>query len=254
MGIFESLFGAQKQTTTPNSPATPTPQATAPGNIPAGQVESTMVPGNGVVPASALTPNPSPDPAIASPLDGFKDFWDTDPQLLANSKPKPIFNVDPKKLAEAAAKNDFSKVVSPEMLQKIQAGGPEAAKVLIDAMNQMSQKSFGDSAQASVAMIEAALEKQREMFEAKLPSLIKSQTVSESLRNESPVFSHPAAAPVLEMFQKQAAIKFPTSTAAEHTQMAKDWLKSLSEAGTPKPAAPANKPGEYDWGKFFDSP
>lgn len=245
MSVMDKIFGAFK----PAEPAAQPQQQqqVLPGNMPA-QDNNPAMANNPTVPASSMQDPQQP----VSPLDEFKDLWQNDP----NAKPpvkEPLFNVDPAKLQAAAKNNDFTKVITPEMMQAIAAGGEGAVAATLAAMNSMSQKSFADSAMATTKIVEQALEKQQKKFEEMMPSLIKNQNLSENLRNSNPIFNHPAAAPILDMFKNQVAQKFPNATAAEQQEMAMKYVKSFAEAANP--AAPSAQQqaaaSETDWTTFL---
>lgn len=219
-----------------NGPATP-------GNIPASQVVPAAVPGQGVV--------PTPEAKEQSPLDQFTDLFKIDPNATAQSSLVPAFNVDQVKLREAAARNDFLKVMTPEMSAKIQAGGPEALQTVMSVMNAVAQKGFGDSALATTQIVEQALARHAAAMEARMPSIIKSQTVSENLSNANPVFKHPAAQPLLDLLKQSISQKNSNASTSEQTQLAQDYLTSLIEAATPKKAAEAVPKGE-NWEAYFN--
>lgn len=242
MSIMDKIFGAKPA-------ATPAPQAAAtPGNIPEPN-NNPALNGNPTVPAASMA-----DPATpVNPLDQFKDMFAVDP----NAKPvvkEPLFNVDPAKLQAAAKGNDFTKVITPEMMAAIAGGGDAAVAATLAAMNAMSQKSFGDSAMATTKIVEQALAKQQAAFEKMMPNLIKNQNLSDNLRNSSPIFNHPAAAPILDMFKNQVALKYPNSTAAEQAEMAQGYVKAFAEAANPAAPTPAQKAAanETDWGSFLE--
>jgi hypothetical protein len=243
MSIMDKIFGAKPVA----APATPAPQAQVqPGNIPETNINPAMA-GNPTVPAESMNPA---DPA--NPLDQFKDMFAVDPNAKPVEKEK-LFNVDPAKLQQAAKGNDFTKVISPEMMQAIAAGGEGAVAATLAAMNAMSQKSFADSALATTKIVEQALEKQQKAFEKQLPSLIKNQNLSENLRNSSPIFNHPAAAPILDMFKNQVAQKYPNATAAEQQKMAQEYVQAFAEAANPAKPTPqqAAAASETNWDDFL---
>ncbi len=236
------------------SAATPVPQVqqntpAQPGNISATPPALAPTPGQGVVPNTDLSVQVSAD-TPKSPLDAFTDIWNTDKTNQVQSGP--MFNVDPAELQKAAAKNDFSKIISQEVLQKIQGGGEGATQAMLSAMNSMSQSVYAQSAFATTKIVEQALERQAAAFEAKLPTLIKSQNVSDNLRSTNPIFNHPAASPILEVLKSQVALKYPNATSQEQMTMANDYLSSFAQAANPTPASSnVAKPGEVDWSAFL---
>jgi len=256
MSIFATLFGSGTA-----APAQPTAQpaqtgAGQPGNIPAQPTQVTAATPNtspnGVVPAG------TPDPAAsvpASPLDQFKDLWQPD----ANpTEPQPLINVDPKALAEAARKTDFAKMIAPEHLQAISQGGEAAVQAFAQAMNQVGQGVYAQAAFASTKITEQAIAKAMERFQSEIPAHVKRLNASETLRNDNPALSHPAAAPILGAIQATLTQKHPNASSAELAQMAKQYLTNFAsavnapaDAANAANAATAAKAGETDWNDFL---
>jgi hypothetical protein len=256
MSIFASLFGS-----TPAAPAQPAAPAPAtngagqPGNIPANPAQvPAATPGtapNGVVPAG--TPEPAPA-ANASPLDQFSELW----QPNANpTEQQPLINVDPKALAEAARKTDFTKMIAPEHLQAISQGGEAAVQAFAQAMNQVGQGVYAQAAFASTKITEQAIAKAMERFQNEIPAHVKRLNVSESLRSENPALSHPAAAPLLGALEQTLSMKHPNASSSELTQMAKQYLSAFAgAANAPQTAADAaaasaKDPKATDWAGFL---
>lgn len=254
MSIFSTLFGSS--TPAPAAPAAPAPQGGAgqPGNIPPQANQSTAA-SNGTAP-NGVVPAGTPDSATApaSPLDQFKDIWQ--PSENSNT-PQPLINVDPKSLAEAAKKTDFTKMISPDQLTAIGQGGEAAVAAFAQAMNQVAQGVYAQSAFATTKIVESAVNKAREQFQADIPAHIKRLNVSESLQTENPAFSHPAASPILGAIQAQLAQKHPNASSSELTGMAKQYLEQFANVvSAPGIAArekkeQAGKPQETDWNSFL---
>ncbi len=243
MSIFDIFKSA------PSTP-TATPAASTPGQIPANTQPAPTTPGatpNGVVPAV-----PTGNEPVKTPLDEFSTLWETPKDSQTPNAPF-SFNIDPAKMQEAVGKIDFTKVISPDTLAKITAGGADAAPAFMDALNKTVQASFMQSSLAASKMVEAAVAKTRESMEANIPSLIKNQSLNESLRTSNPAFNHPAAAPVISALQTQLQIKNPTASVSELKTMAEDYFLSLGEAFNPKKpdAAETAASKETDWTKFL---
>lgn len=116
-------------------------------------------------------------------------------------------NVDPQKLMEAARKTDFSKAISSNQLEAIAGGGQEAVAAFASAMNSVAQTVYANSALATTKIVEQALMKAQQQYDAKIPGLIKRQTVSDTLRTENPMFSNPAVQPLISALEAQLAVK-----------------------------------------------
>jgi hypothetical protein len=236
-------------------PAAPAPAPATPGQIPNNAAPNAPTTSNtapnGVTPPNAIT-EPTQEP---TPLDQFKDIWQTAPvDPNAPTKPSGVFgDVDPKRFMEAAGKIDFSKVVTPEQLQAISAGGEAAVKAFAESMNKVAQGVYAQSAFASTKIVENALAKSRESFLSELPQHIKQQQVSTTLRDSNPIFSNPAVQPIISALEVQMTQKYPNATPTEITNMAKQYVEALGTAFTPKPAASTSKDSEgTDWEKFLN--
>lgn len=253
MSIMDKLFGAIKPqqpapAQQPNNPvATPAPATPAtPGNIPA-QQNNPAAANNPTVPAASVAATAEQPQG----LDKYKDLFTPDPNAKSNEPTSPFAGVTPEAIQQIAGKTDFSKVVTPDMMAKISAGGQEAAQAMIEAMNAVAQMTYAQSAQASIKLAETAVSSQREELLAQLPTLIKQQTVTETLRTSNPIFNNPAAAPMLNMLKDNLQAKNPTASAAEIQQMAQEYLGTFAEAikpAQPQQQSQANKGTDFsDW-------
>lgn len=244
--MFQNLFGGASQQNTPAqaAPATAQPQ---PGNLPE-QMTAGMrsAPGNPNVPANA-------NPAPAEGLDQFKDLWKP-AEFPADQQSGGMFNVDPKQLMDAAKKIDFTKVIQPQQLQAIAAGGPEAMQAFASAMNSVAQTVYAQNAHATAKIVEQAISKSQDTMRSELPQHIKRQSVSESLRAENPALTHPAASPILGALEQQMTQKFPNASSMEISKMAQEYLVSFSKAMQKPEAAPSTASGskDADWSAYLN--
>lgn len=262
MSIFDKLFG-QTQPNQPNQMQQPNQNqnqnqnagAGQPGNIPPTlntDVANTAggAP-NGVVPNNV---NSNPADPNASQLDNFNTLWQ--PNTDAPTEPQPLINVDPKSLAEAASKTNFVKMISPEQMQAIAAGGEGAVQAFAQAMNKVAQGVYAQSAFATTKIVEQAVAKAQERFTSEIPNHVKKLQVSESLRNENPALNHPAASPILGAIESQLTVKHPNASSTEITNMARQYLEQFATAvNKPKEAAKAKQAAETnqgtDWNSFL---
>ena len=257
-GIMEKLFGnissQPTQQTTQQSQPNNAPAASpgTPGNLPANTVPSS--PTNVNAPAGTTEVPGGGEP---SPLAQFSDLWQPAANNPANS-PSIFANVDPKKLMEAASKTDFSRVITPEVRQAISQGGEQGSAAFMQAMNQMSQTVFAQSAMATSKIVEQALEAQQKKFQDMLPGIIKQHTVSDNLRSENPIFNDPAVRPLISAMEHQFAQKHPNATASELTAMAKQYVSGLGQVFNPTQVNTGGNSnnsqitGDTDWSKFIE--
>lgn len=240
MNIFSQIFGSAAPVQQPT-------QAT-PGNIPPTAKGADTQ--NPTVPAGTVE---SSKQESSSPLDKYTDLWKTAPNAVNDNKV--TFDADPQKIMEAASKVDFSKVVKPETLQKIQAGGENAAAAFLEAMNAVSQASFAQSAMATSKIVESALAKQSEQFDQHINRNIKKQSVSTAVRDTNPSYNHPAISPIMDALENSMTASNPNASPQEIKEKISDFLSVLSGINAP-PAKDADSSKkstkEMDWSDFIN--
>lgn len=248
------MFDLFKTTPKPAEPAA----APATNNQPAGTgninaatpsvnpVQSGGTAPNGVVPDNVNTQE--------SPLDTFKDLWQTDPNAkppIGDYKPDPI---DQTKLQDIMSKVDFSSAVTPENLAAIQQGGEAGAAALINSLNSVAQQTLMQSIMVANKMTATEVQKAVNATKAQIPNLIKDQTTSNNLAEANPLFNNPAVAPMIDMVKSQLTVKYPDASATEITQKAQDYVKAFAESMNP--ISPPNSQQESnegtDWNKFLE--
>ena len=249
MDMFNGVFGSGQQPQQQQVNVAPTP-GSIPANTDANGKTTPQTAPNGVVPQSANTSGDKP----AAPFADFADLWKNDPTTESKSDQGLFSNVDPAKLMEAAKKIDFSKSVTPEIMQRVAAGGEDGMRAMLEAMNASAQSVYAQSAFATTKIVEQALSKAQESYDAKIPSMIKKHQVSDNLRQENPIFSNPAVQPIISALEAQMTVKFPNASATEITNMAKQYVEQLGTSFAPKPADTAknkSKKEEMDWSSFL---
>lgn len=240
-----ALFGGMKNTaqvaTPATQPATPTSQLN--------QNPGTTAPQNGTIPATLPNEGTSGSPAV-----DFAKLWDT-PANPDQTNKSLFANIDPAKIQEAAGKIDFAKVVSPEILARIQAGGADASAALVEAMNRTAQTVYGQSAVATTQIVDRAVQEAMGRFEQTLPNHIKKQTASDSLRSQNKFLSNPAIAPVVNAVQTQLMGQFPNASPEELNQMTMQYVQQFADVVTPKksPKETKGKDDGFDWEAFSNS-
>lgn len=185
-----------------------------------------------------------------SPLAQYTDLWKID----ATKKPadEPLFNVDPTKLHEAAAQTDFTKVITPELRQKLAAGGDEAITASIEAMNKIAQANFAQSAFATTKIVEQVVDKLTAKHEAQIAEMLKQSKVSDSLNQNNPQLEHPAIAPLVNAMKQQFMEKYPNATPTQISEMTRDYFQVAAKVFTPESSTPVqHSKEEYDWSKFL---
>lgn len=247
MGLFDNFKLPQS---TPSAPSVP---VASPAPVTASAAQNPTVPSASNTPVANVTnPDGSPNHAAsASPLAQFSELWKNDPNAVP-TKPFAV-NSDPAKVLEAARNVDFTKALTPELNQRIQAGGVDAQSAMVEAMNNVAQLTFAQSTHASAKIVEQALIQQQEAFEARLPDIIKRHAVSDSLRDTNPLMTNPAMAPMVDALQQQFTRKYPTATASEIKAHVNEYLNGAADLITGQRPQPTVKQGRKteDWSIFM---
>lgn len=250
MSMFRATPPAQGAT--PPSPVTGNNGQPMPGTAASSQTAPNgAVPANGGAAATTAVTTGEP----ASPLDKFADVWKTD--STQSNVPTGVFGqVDPQKILESAKKVNFAAAIPQEQLQAIAAGGEGAMQAFSSALNTVAQNLYAQSALASTKMIDQALLKAQESYDARIPTMVKKFSVSENLQNQNPILSNPALQPMVEALNEQFTRKHPNATSAEIQSMVTDYFSAVGNVFAPKPAETPTKgrsSDNVDWEAFMNS-
>lgn len=202
-----------------------------------------------------------------SPLAGFVDLWNTsnDPKHKDYVKPAATtavsFKIDPAAIMKTAQEVDFTKVLSPELQDRINKGDPKA---FMEGLNVVAQAAFAQSSGAATMMLNSALAEQAKKFRTEvLPDVLRNNAISTQLRADNPIFDNPAVLPLLKSVEFQMARKNPNDTPFEVSAKAKEYLTGfasefLTASGkviTDKPAEDVSKKSgsrePQNWGEYF---
>lgn len=267
---FQKLFGGApnpmqqpmtaQQAANPNNAQPVNPAATRPTGVAdpttglPGTQQSATTDANGMVPSQPQNLNngaPGNSNAV-SPLDPFAKIWETPPvDPKAN---QPMFaGLDAAKLMEQASRIEFSKAVTPEMMAKINAGGPEAMQTMVEAMNKIGQTVYAQAAFATTKIVEKAATDQRSRFESDLPNMVKKFSVNENLVADNPILNSPAVAPLVDALRTVLIQKNPNASGAEIQSQVVDYFKALGQTFAIAPPTPKSKASaaETDWDAFM---
>lgn len=252
MPFFKNPFATEPQQ---QAPAPVNPTAT-PGNMP----ESTPAPSNntpgaepnGVVPGQASNQQQTKDD---SPLAQYQDLWQTSKQdegqqSLDSSSSQQLNAEDVQKIM---AKQDFSAGLDQETLSAIAAGGEGAQNAFAKALNSVAQQVMVQSTMVNNKLTEKAVKEAIDAHNSKLPELLRSQSVSNHLKETNPLFSNPAVSPVIEATKQQLLAKFPDATNEQITEMAQNYVVEMGKAFSPQETVNNNGPEEVNWDKFLNS-
>lgn len=223
--MFANLFGT-KQT----APATPATDA------------------NAVDPSTNQMPANQASDSGKSPMDNYQDLWQNKHNDTA--APSKTFNLD--RLPELVNQMDFTKSVTPEQLQQISAGGQEAMTAFAQVLSAVSRDTYAQSTATTANMVEAAVAKARQEFEASLPSAVRQAQAVDTVKQQNPLVSDPAFSPVVSAVTSQFLKRFPEATPADINSHINNYFDMM--AGKLSSAKQASEPSkDTDWSQFFGS-
>lgn len=177
-------------------------------------------------------PNPVDPNAPISPLDQYKDIWQTpttkDGQQPVDPFSQPLLSTDPTKLAEAARKMNFAQGIDQAQVQKALSGDPQA---LLAVINTVGQNSFLAASQLTTQVTEGAVSTNNKRVDSVLEDKFK-RFMLEQQRSENPIFNHAAAQPMLDLAKRQLMSKHPDKSPAEIHKMAEGFLSDFASTIT----------------------
>lgn len=221
MSMFRSAPVSNGQLAPQQSQQGPVPGA--PGNLP--QQQPQMQGNNGQLSSTEQIPA-GPNP---SPMDEFTSLWNTPKPKEGEVQDAPItFNVDPTKVMEQARKMKFTNSVTPESLEKMAAGGPEGVQEMLKLIDAASQQAFAQSAMTSTKVFEQGLESSYQRATKQLPSMVRKETIGQALREDNPLFTNPATAPILQAIEAQLIQQHPNATTAQIKAHAQRYLSGFA--------------------------
>lgn len=192
----------------------------------------------------------------ASPLAQFAELWKIEPKDAPRDPVAaltPNFSIDPQKVADAAKTVDYARLVPPEVMTKALSGD---AAAMSSILNTVVQASTANAGMSTANIVQAALAHQAKQFAEILPQEVRKLQVQQQVQQDNPLFSNPAAAPILEGLQKQMAAKYPTATPAQIAEHTKNYLADFVKlaGGTMNPVQTQQQQqqaGEVDWMNYF---
>tara|TARA_R110002096_G_scaffold288750_4_gene482555 strand:+ start:804 stop:1532 length:729 start_codon:yes stop_codon:yes gene_type:complete len=236
-----SIFDMFKQ---PAQAPAPVPVAPAnPGNLPDIPTIAVNPDGTPVVPALPREPE--------SPLAEFKGLWETAPvDPNAPLAPEGYKAPTAEQIQTAVGKADFSKHFTPEQLAAVTNGGEGSQEALVALLNSVGQQSLAQSTMVSSQLSQKAMEAAIAKEVAKMPSMLRSASVTDHMKTANPLFENPAVKPIVDQTRAQLEIKYPSASNSEIAKMTESFILAMGAEFAPK-VTPSTPEGETDWGDFF---
>lgn len=189
---------------------------------------------------------PGTDPGMENPLDVYKKMFDT-----ANnaSEEAPKFSLDPKVLGDVSKKMDFTRGVSPELLQKATNGDVSS---LMEIIKTVGQNSYRASIEHNTALTDTYINSRSDFDKKTMEKGVKQQLTTSALA-DTPNYQHPVIKAELNRIASQYAAANPDAAPQDVAKAAKQYIDDLQSALNPKATAPkaGEEGGEMDWSKYL---
>lgn len=221
MSLFSSAPATPAATVVPQQQVAQVPNN--PGNQTVPSTTTPVSDGSVVaIPAVVASGNAAPT------LENFADLWklpEPDPKAPSNSL-VPNFNLDAAGMLAAARKVDFAQHIPAETITKALSGDAQSFK---DAMNTVAQLAFANATLANGEMVKNSFTNAEGILNNRvLPTALRQREVAATITADNPIFSDPAAAPMLAGLKTQFETKYPQASPGEIAQMAGDYLDGLA--------------------------
>jgi len=240
-GVMEMIFGKNQaqapQVPTADGKNQPTNSGTTPGAAPApngGNLNPSQNP-NPNEPKMGADGNPDNQGKPQSPLDNFKDIWQT-PTTPTGADGKPVqaidpFNLDPKQLQEQLKTVDVARNISPELMQKALSGDMQAFSQIL---NQTVQSTLMMSTNVSNRLAKSAYEHSGKAMKESIPGQVNQSMTRAQIARDNPAFQNPVVQPILEAISSQLYAKTPGATPDQIADQAKQVMQGMAELITGK--------------------
>ena len=194
--------------------------------------------------------------APASPLDAFAGLWQTQQQQQKvdplSAEVIPMGAEQLQALQQRVSTVNFLSGVKPESIAAA-LGGDQAA--FVSVLNSAVQAAMLQSVRVNNTMLNAAVNQRTADIMKALPGNVQQALTSNQLRQDLPIFNHPAAAPMLAALEQNLLTNQPGITPAQASQVARDYLQNFAaelNGGSSKTQTPSsNSPAGIDWSKMF---
>lgn len=260
-GLFQQLFG------TSNSASSSAPQAASPvssGTQPnaavaasdGSAVSAVQVAASGATADVTSIPDAGEPAAGAnkSPLDNYLPIWNTaaTPQEAdpLSADVIPLGADQLQALQQKIASVNFLGTVPQETITNALNGD---AAAFSSAINAAVQQALMQAVRVNGAMLNAGFKNRTQDILAAMPKHVQQALVTNQIRQDNPVFNHPAARQVLSALEQNLATSHPGISPAEASQVAQRFLQDFASeiAGKPQSQSVSQTPGQIDWSTAF---
>lgn len=249
-GLFQQLFGGANTagasasadagtTTTQPQSSTPGAPSTQPTQQPAGTQQAVAAP-----------------QGTGSPLDNYLAIWQTAPNDQQKVDP---FQADVVPMGAEQMQLLQNKVSGVNFLASVPAETISAAlggdvQAFSSVLNTAVQQALLQSVRVNGTMLNSSMRNRTQEILAAMPTHVQQALNVNQIRQDNPVFNHPAARQLLGALEQNLSTQHPGISPTEASQVAQRFLQDFAAevAGKPTAANTASQaPGSIDWSKQF---
>ena len=190
---------------------------------------------------------------VSTPLASFDKMWDIDSSKQASAPTGVLPAVTAEQLTATLANSNFLTNVDPAILTRAAGGDAQAFQ---DVINQGLRQVMTQSVLASHGLVEAGARNHGEQLRISLPTMVRSSNVVDSLQS-NPLYSNPAAKPMVDGIRSQLELKNPTASSQEIARLTNEYLNdfarlvSTNDPATKQQASSKAATGDTDWYKML---
>ena len=248
-GLFQQLFGgagAADASASADAKTTTQLQSTATG-APAAQPTQQAAGTQQAVAAPQGT---------GSPLDNYLAIWQTAPNDQQKVDP---FQADVVPMGTEQMQLLQNKVSGVNFLASVPAETISAAlggdvQAFSSVLNTAVQQALLQSVRVNGTMLNSSMRNRTQEILAAMPTHVQQALNVNQIRQDNPVFNHPAARQLLGALEQNLSTQHPGISPTEASQVAQRFLQDFAAevAGKPTAANTASQaPGSIDWSKQF---
>lgn len=248
-GLFQQLFGGANTagaSASTDAGTTTQLQSTAPG-APAAQPTQQTAGTQQAVAAPQGT---------GSPLDNYLAIWQTTPNDQQKVDP---FQADVVPMGAEQMQLLQNKVSGVNFLASVPAETISAAlggdvQAFSSVLNTAVQQALLQSVRVNGTMLNSSMRNRTQEILSAMPTHVQQALNVNQIRQDNPVFNHPAARQLLGALEQNLSTQHPGISPTEASQVAQRFLQDFAAevAGKPTAANTASQaPGSIDWSKQF---
>ena len=248
-GLFQQLFGGANTagaSASADAGTTTQLQSTAPG-APAAQPTQQTAGTQQAVAAPQGT---------GSPLDNYLAIWQTAPNDQQKVDP---FQADVVPMGAEQMQLLQNKVSGVNFLASVPAETISAAlggdvQAFSSVLNTAVQQALLQSVRVNGTMLNSSMRNRTQEILAAMPTHVQQALNVNQIRQDNPVFNHPAARQLLGALEQNLSTQHPGISPTEASQLAQRFLQDFAAEVAVRPTVAnttSQAPGSIDWSKQF---